>query len=62
MVSQKFGKCDICDIVLAGQIGSQCDMSEILFSEGVTGGGGSREGVGTTEKKARIRERRGRRL
>ena len=62
MVSQKFGKCDICDIVLAGQIGSQCDMGEILFPEGITGGGGSWKGVGTTEKKARIRERRGRRL
>ena len=33
-MSQKFGKCDICDIVLAGQIGSQCDMRS-----GLSGGG-----------------------
>ena len=39
MMSQKFGKCDICDIVLAGQIGSQCDMGRRLsggaFAKGI---------------------------
>ena len=36
-MSQKFGKCDICDIVLAGQIGSQCDMGDRLFWRAILG-------------------------
>ena len=39
MMSQRFEKCDICDIVLAGQIGSQCDMGSRLsggaFAKGI---------------------------
>ena len=37
-MSQKFEKCDICDIVLAGQIGSQCDMRSWLSGGGFAKG------------------------
>ena len=40
-MSQKFEKCDICDIVLAAQIGSQCDMGGASL-DGIFWGEGGR--------------------